>query len=101
MQQTGRKSAMASIVFRKREKCRKKFLRFFPGAFADSKYFGWERNYKWEAHLAWTGNLNERVFKELLSLKEYHEIVKRATALESKTNLLFSFEKMALRDAVK
>ena len=32
---------------------------------------------------------------------DYMEIAKRAVRLESKTNLLFSFEKMALRDAVK
>ncbi|MER3497666.1 MAG: hypothetical protein C4308_03000 [Chitinophagaceae bacterium] len=32
---------------------------------------------------------------------EFEEIAARAIRLESRTNLLFSFEKMALRDAVK
>jgi hypothetical protein len=33
--------------------------------------------------------------------KNYDEIALRAVKIETKTNLLFSFEKMALRDAVK
>lgn len=32
---------------------------------------------------------------------EFHEVARRATRIESRTNLLFSFEKMALRDAIK
>ena len=37
----------------------------------------------------------------MLSAKHYGEIAARAVRIESRTNLLFSFEKMALRDAVK
>src|SRR6185369_2454465 len=40
-------------------------------------------------------------FGRLLKRKEYSEIGARAIRIESRTNLLFSFEKMALRDAVK
>jgi hypothetical protein len=45
--------------------------------------------------------LNREQYERLLSQKKYDEIALRAIKIESKTNLLFSFEKMALRDAVK
>jgi hypothetical protein len=51
--------------------------------------------------MAWEKKLNQEEITSLLQKKEYAEIVKRVVGLESKTNLLFSFEKMALRDAVK
>ena len=86
---------------RARRKCLKKFLYYFPGGYQGKKYIAWEREYKWNAHLAWKEKLNQQVFKELLENKNYSEIARRAITLESKTNLLFSFEKMALRDAVK
>jgi hypothetical protein len=84
-----------------RLKCRKKFLYYFPNGFYDKKYIEWERDYKWQAHLKYEEVLNEKEFKKLLSEKEYNEIARRAVNIETKTNLLFSFEKMALRDAVK
>jgi hypothetical protein len=31
-------------------RARRKFLRFFPGGFADETYVDWERGYKWAAH---------------------------------------------------
>jgi hypothetical protein len=36
----------------------------------------------------------------MLNKGEYQEIARQAVSIESRTNLLFSFEKMALRDAV-
>ncbi len=84
-----------------RTECRKKFLFYFKKGFADQKYYDWERGYKWEAHVLWLEMLNKKEFKRLLDAGEYSEIANRATRIESKTNLLFSFEKMALRDAVK
>jgi hypothetical protein len=39
--------------------------------------------------------------RKLMAAGEYAEIATRAVRIESRTNLLFSFEKMALRDAVK
>ncbi len=84
-----------------RLRCRKKFLYYFPKGFADGTYDAWERNYKWEAHLAWEDALSKAKYEQLLSAKQYAEIALRAVKLETKTNLLFSFEKMALRDAVK
>jgi hypothetical protein len=82
-------------------KCRKKFLRFFKKGFYDQTYLAWERNYKWNAHLEWEEKLNIKEYKRLLKNEAYQEIAARAIRIESRTNLLFSFEKMALRDAVK
>lgn len=81
--------------------CRRKFLKFFPEGFRDEKYVAWERGYKWEAHEKWNEMLERAAYKKLLGAGEFAEIAARAVRIESKTNLLFSFEKMALRDAVK
>jgi hypothetical protein len=82
-------------------RCRKKFLRFFPNGFRDETYLDWERNYKWSAHLAWEELLNAAELRRLVRERRYDEVALRAVRIESRTNLLFSFEKMALRDAVK
>lgn len=91
------KSKNASAI----DACRRRFLRFFPKGFADEKYFDWERGYKWRAHEKWVENLNKKEFQKLLKAREFLEIANRAVKIESPTNLLFSFEKMALRDAVR
>ena len=83
------------------ESCRHKFLRFFPKGFYDDKYIAWERGYKWQAHERWREQLNRKEFQSLLKTGDFREIAARAVKIESPTNLLFSFEKMALRDAVK
>jgi hypothetical protein len=93
--------ALATTTNSRAAKCRRKFLRFFPGGFRDDTYVDWEREYKWHAHERWNGMLDQRTFSHLLASEEYAEIAKRAVTIESRTNLLFSFEKMALRDAVK
>jgi hypothetical protein len=82
-------------------RCRRKFLRFFPGGFADETYIDWERGYKWQAHEQWARSLSRSEYRSLLSSGEFEEIASRAVRIESRTNLLFSFEKMALRDAVR
>ncbi len=81
--------------------CRRKFLRFFPGGFHDETYLAWERDYKWNAHQDWNRVLSRLSFASLLRAQRYKEIADNAVRIESRTNLLFSFEKMALRDAVK
>lgn len=81
--------------------CRRKFLRFFPGGFRDETYLDWERDYKWAAHERWTEALGEEDFRQLVEQEQFSEIALRAVRVESRTNLLFSFEKMALRDAVR
>jgi hypothetical protein len=83
------------------EKWIRRFVRFFPKGFKDPKYSAWERGYKWAAHEEFRRELNRRAFSELLSEKRYQEIAAICTRLESRTNLLFSFEKMAIRDGVK
>ena len=82
-------------------RARRKFLHFFPAGFRDEKYLAWERDYKWKAHQAWEEVLNERSFASLLRARKFGEIAAHAVRIESRTNLLFSFEKMALRDAVR
>ena len=82
-------------------RCRKKFLRYFPKGFYDEKYISWERGYKWNAHEQWDEALNRTAFRALLQAERFAEICALAVRIESRTNLLFSFEKMALRDAVK
>ena len=91
----------AQTISKSRTKWLKKFLYYFPGGFSGKKYVSWERDYKWNAHLAWKEHLNKKEYTRLLEEKDYAEIARRATWLESRTNLLFSFEKMAIRDAVK
>jgi hypothetical protein len=82
-------------------KCRRKFLRFFPEGFQDETYIDWERDYKWAAHARWEERLEQSSFRDLLNRGRFAEIAEHAVRVESRTNLLFSFEKMALRDAVK
>jgi hypothetical protein len=82
-------------------RCRRKFLRFFPDGFQDETYVAWERDYKWTAHQQWLEVLDRGRFRTLLTKGEFAEIAGHAVKIESRTNLLFSFEKMALRDAVK
>lgn len=83
------------------QRSRRKFLRFFPAGFKDKKYLSWERGYKWAAHEQWQKDLNLRTLRGLIMEGDHAEIAARAVRIESRTNLLFSFEKMALRDAVK
>jgi len=82
-------------------RCRRKFLRFFPGGFQDETYIDWERDYKWKAHQRWATELEPGTWRQLMRSGDHAEVARRAVTIESRTNLLFSFEKMALRDAVK
>ena len=84
-------------------RCRSKFLRFFPGGFRDETYLSWEREYKVETHERWQQVLSRAEFRRLLRQKEFGEIAARAIRVEQKSrhSMIFSFEKMALRDAVK
>jgi hypothetical protein len=87
---------------RKAARCRRKFLRVFPGGFQDEKYLDWERDYKWEAHQHWEDLLGREQFRTLLRGRQFGEIAARAVKVEQRArhSMLFSFEKMALRDAV-
>lgn len=84
-------------------RARKKFLRYFPKGFRDETYLAWERSYKWETHERWEEALNRDEFRGLLTTRQYAEVAARAVRTEqrSRHSMIFSFEKMALRDAVK
>jgi hypothetical protein len=82
-------------------RARRKFLRFFRHGFHGQKYLEWERGYKWEAHQRWGQELSAPELRGLLEAGRFAEVAARAVRIESRTNLLFSFEKMALRDAVR
>lgn len=81
--------------------CRRKFGLFYPEGFEDNAYVVAERAPKERAHLEWQRDLGPRDFRRLLARGEYRQIAALALHVESRTNLLFSFEKMALRDALR
>ncbi|TYT24882.1 hypothetical protein FZO89_00515 [Luteimonas viscosa] len=84
-------------------RCRRKFLRQFPGGFRDPTYLDWERDYKRETHLRWHEALSRDTFRRLLREDQATEVAARAMRVEqrSRHSMLFSFEKMALRDALR
>jgi hypothetical protein len=88
---------------RSKMRARRKFLRFFPGGFRDQTYVDWERSYKWQTHERWQEALGRDEFRRLLCANQFPEIAARAVRVEqrSRHSMIFSFEKMALRDAVK
>jgi len=83
------------------ERCVRRFLQYFPRGFRDPKYYAWERGYKVEAHESLKEQLNKKTFRQMLDEGRFTEIGTIVTRIESRTNLLFSFEKMAFRDAVR
>jgi len=85
------------------QQCRRKFLEYFPRGFSDPDYLELERSYKVETHQRWLAELAQPEFRRLLRAHEYAEIAARAVRVEqrSRHSMIFSFEKMALRDAVK
>ena len=82
-------------------RCRRKFELFYPDGFGDETYQVAERSFKERAHLEWQAELGPVEFRKLLARGEFRHIADAAIRIESRTNLLFSFEKMALRDALK
>ena len=98
--ETGSSSRAARAALTGAQRCRRKFLRVFPDGFSDETYIAWEREYKVLAHRRWQTSLARPLYEALLEKREWTQIARAAVAIESRTNLLFSFEKMALRDAV-
>jgi hypothetical protein len=93
--------ARRSALSRQALRAKRKFLAHFPDGFRDETYVDWERNYKWETHQKWETAFNESAFENLIKSEKFEQIAATAIRIESRTNLLFSFEKMALRDAVR
>jgi hypothetical protein len=93
----------ASLDSKLLKRYRKRFLRIFPNGFYDEQYLLWEHNYKWHTHKLWTELLDKEQFFTLVRAGAVEEIAKRALKVESscKPPFLFSFEKMALRDALQ
>jgi hypothetical protein len=90
--------ATATVPF---ERAKRKFRKFFPGGFKDERYLAWERDYKWDAHQEWGAQLNAESLRRAMAEERYVDVAARAVRIESGRSLLFSFEKMALRDAVR
>jgi hypothetical protein len=84
-------------------RCRRKFLSYFPEGFRDQSYVSLEREYKWETHERWQCALGRDQFAQLMQQGAFREIAIRAARVEqqSRHSMIFSFEKMALRDAIK
>ena len=83
------------------EPSRRTFLHHFPGGFHDETYLAWERDYKWEAHQLWRSRIGgASELRAKLEDGRHAEVAADAVRIESGRSLLFSFEKMALRDAV-
>src|SRR4051812_26088928 len=80
---------------------RREILPFFSQRFFDPKNVDLERGYKWDAHERWQDELTREAHRGLIADRRYTEVARRAVTIESRTNLLFSFEKMALRDAIR
>jgi hypothetical protein len=93
--------AARGAVARGAARCRRKFLRFFPNGFRDETYVDWERQYKVDAHRTFTGALAPTKLRALLRAGEHATVAATALRIEGRTNLLYSFEKIALRDALR
>lgn len=92
---------MSDQLTRAAQRCRRKFLRIFPAGFVDETYLAWERGYKWSGHRAWVSEIGpKKDFRAALDDGHSREIAATAVRIEASRSLLFSFEKMALRDAV-
>ena len=91
----------ANVNYLGAARSRRKFEVYYPEGFQDETYLVAERSSKERAHLEWEAELGPAAFRKLLARGEFRHIADTAVRIESRTSLLFSFEKMALRDAVK
>ena len=92
---------MEREVHRRREAARRMFLRMFPGGFSDERYLAWERDYKVDAHRLWRDEIGGKAdLRAALAAGRFRDVATAAARIESSRSLLFSFEKMALRDAI-
>ena len=95
-------SAVDRDVRRQRAAARRTFLRMFPDGFSDERYLAWERDYKVEAHRLWMQEIGGKAdFRAALGRCRHRDIAAAAVRIEGSRALLFSFEKIALRDAVR
>lgn len=81
--------------------CKRRFQEFYPDGFQDEDYVSLERQYKWDAHRQWVDSLGAARLRSMIESGDFADAAASAVGVESRTNLLFSFEKMAIRDAIK
>jgi hypothetical protein len=79
----------------------RRFLEFYPGGFRDADYVELERRPKWNAHRRFAAELGRARYADALQAGDHEDIARRVVRIEATTNLLFSFEKIAVRDAVR
>jgi hypothetical protein len=91
----------SNVIYLGAAMCRRKFELFYPDGFEDETYLVAERSAKERAKLEWDLELGPATFRKLLARGEFRAIADAAVRIESRANLLFSFERMALRDAVR
>lgn len=82
-------------------RCRRKFQLYYPEGFDDEAYLVAERAQKERARLQWQAELPPDTFRHRLARGEYRQLVDAALRIESRSNLLYSFEKSALREALR
>jgi hypothetical protein len=79
----------------------RRFRAFYPDGFRDADYVDLERRYKWDAHRRFVTELGRSAYAAQLEAGAYEEIARDVVRIEATTNLLFSFEKIAVRDAIR
>lgn len=82
-------------------RCLGKFALYYPEGFADEAYLIAERAAKERAHREWQRQLGAVDFRKLLARGAYRQIADTALRIEAQAGLLFPFEKMALREALR
>ena len=61
----------------RRTRCRRKFLRYYPGGFDDEDYVALERGYKESAHDRWTAELGRVEHSRLIEAGRFAEVADR------------------------
>lgn len=91
----------ASVSYLGATRARRKFELYYPDGFQDETYLIAERAPKERAHLDWQAELGPTALRQLVACGEWRHIADTALRIEGRSNLLFSFEKMALREALR
>ncbi len=90
-----------SVSYLGAARCRRKFELYYPEGFADAAYLVAERAVKERAHREWLRQLGPEDFRKLLARGAYRQIADTAQRVEAQAGLLFPFDKMALREALR
>jgi hypothetical protein len=78
-----------------------RFLARFPQGFYGDRFASEEREYKVRAHQLAQDLLSQSALTRLLSANDYGEVCRRALRVANATNLIFPYEKMALKDGLE